>query len=172
MSDIFLEQIVKQQKSVKQIVRNCLIILVGLIIACALLPFSLFRPNYGPFVFLVFAGVLYYTWYIVSGLNLEFEYIFTNGDLDVDKISNKRKRKRMTSIRISKISLFSEFDAAKFDKKAFDVVYEAAQSVQSEQNYMIQYANRKDKKCVLIFTPNEKLVEAIRKYYRPGVHAL
>lgn len=172
MSDIFLEQIVKQQKSAKQIVRNCLIIFGGLVIACALLPFSLFRPTYGPFVFLVFAGVLYYTWYIVSGLNLEFEYIFTNGDLDIDKISNKRKRKRMASIRIPKISLFSELDAAKFDKKAFDVVYDAAQSFQSAQNYMIQYVNREGKKCVLIFTPNEKLVEAIRKYYRPGVHTL
>ena len=170
MSDIFFEQIIKQQKSVKQIVRNCLIILGGLLIACALLPFSLFRPYYGPFVFLVFVGVLYYTWYIVSGLNLEFEYIFTNGDLDIDKISNKRKRKRMVSVRIPKTSMFSEFDASKFDKKAFDIVYHAEQSLQSSQNYMIQYVNRDGKKCVLIFTPNEKLVEAIRKYYRPSVH--
>ena len=170
MGDVFLEQIVKQQKSGKLILRNCLIILVGLLIACALIPFSFFRPNYGPFVFLVFIGVLYYTWYIVSGLNLEFEYIFTNGDLDIDKISNKRKRKRMASIRISKISQFVEFDAATFQRKSFDIVHDAVMSYQSGQNYMIQYVNRDGKKCALIFSPNEKIVEAIRKYYRPGVY--
>ena len=42
MRDIFLERIVKQKKSAKQIVRNCLIIFGGLVLACALLPFSLF----------------------------------------------------------------------------------------------------------------------------------
>ena len=88
MGDVFLEQIVKQQKSFKEILRNVVIIFVGLLFAGALFfllltPFK-WKEYLGMFVFLILVGVVYYTWYIVSGLNLEFEYIFTNGEMDVD----------------------------------------------------------------------------------------
>lgn len=176
MGDVFLEQIVKQQKSFKEILRNVVIIFVGLLFAVALF-FLLLTPfkgkeYLGMFVFLILVGVVYYTWYIVSGLNLEFEYIFTNGEMDVDKISNKRKRKRMTTVRISQASSLGEFDNASFDKQAYAHVYNASAFLKGQGNYMLTYANRDGEKCCLIFTPEERLLEAVKKYYRPHMHTL
>lgn len=176
MGDVFLEQIVKQQKSFKEILRNVVIIIVGLLLAIGLfllllMPFK-FKEYLGMFVFLILAGVVYYTWYIVSGLNLEFEYIFTNGEIDVDKISNKRKRKRVTTIRVSQASSFNEFDSSTFDKSAYAHVYNASAFLKSQDNYILAYANRDGEKCCLIFTPDERMLEAIKKYYRPHAHTI
>lgn len=176
MGDVFLEQIVKQQKSFKEILRNVAIIIVGLLLAAGLFlllltPFRL-KEYLGMFVFLILAGVVYYTWYIVSGLNLEFEYIFTNGEIDVDKISNKRKRKRITTVRVSQASSFGEFDYSAFDKSAYAHVYNASAFLKGQDNYILDYANRDGEKCCLIFTPDEKMLEAIKKYYHPRVHTI
>lgn len=176
MGDVFLEQIVKQQKSFKEILRNVVIIIMGLSLAIVLFfllltPFK-FKEYLGMFIFLILAGVVYYTWYIVSGLNLEFEYIFTNGEMDVDKISNKRKRKRVTTVRVSQASLFSEFDHSTFDKSTYAHVYNASAFLKDQDNYILAYANRDGEKCCLIFTPDERMLEAIKKYYRPHVHTI
>lgn len=176
MGDVFLEQIVKQQKSFKEILRNVAIIIIGLSLAIVLFfllltPFK-FKEYLGMFVFLILAGVVYYTWYIVSGLNLEFEYIFTNGEIDVDKISNKRKRKRMTTVRVSQASSFGEFDSSAFDKSAYVHVYNASAFLKGQGNYMLTYANRDGEKCCLVFTPEEKMIEAIKKYYHLRVHTI
>ena len=176
MGDVFLEQIVKKQKSMKDIIRNAVIIFIGLLLACILfiillMPFAL-KEYIGTFIFLILAGVIYYTWYIVSGLNLEFEYIFTNGELGVDKISNKRKRKRMTTVKITQASAFEAFDSASFNRQAYANVYDASISMKGEGNYILVYSNRDGEKSCLIFTPEDRLVEAIKKYYRPHVHAL
>lgn len=175
MGDVFIEQIVKKQKDIKDILRNSVIILIGLLLAGAIFILLLssfpYKEYIGMIVFLIFAGVLYYTWYVVSGLNLEFEYIFTNGELDVDKISNKRKRKRMTTVRMSRVDKMEEFDEKSFDKKKYINVYNAALSLRAEGNWYMEYSNRDGEKCCLIFTPNEKVLEAIRKFYRPRVHS-
>ena len=99
MSDIFIEQMIKKQRELKDVVRNVAIMTVGFVLAAGLLFLLLmsfpYKEYVGAFIFLLFVGVIYYTWYIIAGLNLEYEYIFTNGEMDVDKISNKRRRKRM-----------------------------------------------------------------------------
>ena len=45
----------------------------------------------------VIAGSIYGIYWIASSRDLEFEYSVTNGDLTVDKIIHKRKRKRVVS---------------------------------------------------------------------------
>lgn len=176
MNDVFMEQIVKKQKEGKDIVRNCAIIFAGLLLAAALfvllmMPFPM-RQYLGMIVFLILVGVIYYTWYIISGLNLEYEYIFTNGELDVDKISNRRKRKRMTTVRLSQAESFAAYDPAAFDKSAYEHVYNACVFSRGEGNYLVSYHNRDGEKCCLIFTPNEKMLEAVKKYVRPHMHTV
>ena len=61
MGDVFLEQIVKQQKSFKEILRNGIIIIIGLLLAIGLFfllftPF-MFKEYLGMFVFLILSGV-------------------------------------------------------------------------------------------------------------------
>ena len=48
-------------------------------------------------------GVLAY--FKMPGLDLEFEYLYVNGELDIDKIMSKVKRKRVGSFDISKAEM-------------------------------------------------------------------
>lgn len=176
MGDVFFEQIVKKQNGPKEIARNAAIIIVGLLLAgvigfILLCPFPL-KEHIGMIVFLLFVGVLYYTWYIVSGLRLEYEYIFTNGELDVDKISNKRKRKRMTTVKMSRVETMQEFDPTTFNKIRYEHTYNAASSMNAASLWFMEYSNRDGEKCCLIFTPSEKMLETLKQYYRPRVYGV
>lgn len=76
--------------------------------------------------------------FVFRGQNLEFEYLYVNGDLDIDKIMGKAKRKRVFSAAISDLEIlapsgseevkriqvtktlnFSSFDS---EKKTYDLI--------------------------------------------------
>ena len=174
VGDVFIEQIVKKQNEGKDFLIKLGITLVGVILAAAiffllLTPFP-YKEYVGMIVFLIFVGVLYYTWYIVSGLNLEFEYIFTNGDLDIDKISNKRKRKRMTTVRMTRVESMEECDLRAINKEKYDHFYNATSWSRAANMWCMEYTNRDGERCCLVFNPSEKMLEAIRKFYRPRTY--
>ena len=58
---------------------------------------------------LVVAGAIYGGYKLISLLSIEYEYIYTNGDLDVDKIVAKSNRKRMVSIKCSEVEKYGEY---------------------------------------------------------------
>lgn len=78
----------------------------------------------------------------------------------------------MTTVKITQASAFEAFDSASFNRQAYANVYDASISMKGEGNYILVYSNRDGAKSCLIFTPEDRLVEAIKKYYRPHVHAL
>ena len=92
MNDGYEEILVKRQKTPKDTIIKGLVIgvVAVLIVACVLL----FNP-----IFLVvgmIAGFLAY-YLILPNFDLEYEYLYVGGDIDIDKIMAKRKRKRIAS---------------------------------------------------------------------------
>ena len=58
-------------------------------------------------------GVLAY--FKMPGLDLEFEYLYVNGELDIDKIMSKVKRKRVGSFDISKAEMVAPVKSHELD---------------------------------------------------------
>lgn len=56
---------------------------------------------------LVLAGGVW----LLGNFNIEYEYILTNNDLDIDKVIGKRKRKRMISLDVSTAEAFAPYPA-------------------------------------------------------------
>lgn len=167
MGDVFLEQIVKKKDMMNDILIKCAILFVGLLLLFGSgILFLMSNSTFAPFSILLVAGTIYFTWYFISGLNLEFEYIYTNGEIDIDKISAKRKRKRMTTVRISSFEEFEKFDLEKYRTQKYDVVYNASICVLDDSDYYAVYRDRDGRKCILIFSPNERLLDAIHTQYR------
>ena len=83
-------------------------ILLDIVIVAAVTFFALLFLS-PAFTFLIVAAVVYGSYKIISSLSVEFEYIFTNGDLDIDKITAKSSRKRMVSIKCSEIEKYGEY---------------------------------------------------------------
>lgn len=164
MGDVFLEQLVKKKNTGADILKKCLILLAGLILCLIALNF-IFSQFFGPIALLIAVGALYFAWFFITSLNLEFEYIYTNGEIDVDKIMAKRKRKRMTTVKISAFEEFGKLDLAKFRSQHYDATVNAAVSLNDPETRYAVYRNREGKHCILLFSPDERLLGEIEKIY-------
>ena len=87
MNDYYTEQLVKQKTKMSSImVKAALIAATAVSIFIALMfPLAMILP-----VIMVVVDVV-----IFKRFDLEFEYLYVNGDLDIDKIMAKQKRKRV-----------------------------------------------------------------------------
>lgn len=108
--DRFSEQLVERAADKKTMFLKGLVI-AGLIAVLAVLGYITVLFQLTPvFVCLMLAaGAVWLTVYIMQGLNVEYEYIVTNDDLDIDKITGKRKRKRLISVDLKSVDEFAPY---------------------------------------------------------------
>lgn len=96
MENLFMEKIVKRKKSSID-----LAIIIGEITACVVLSLAAFvllaQVGLGSISLFVVVGLIYGTWFLVGQRSLEYEYALTNGELDLDRIVSRRRRKRLFS---------------------------------------------------------------------------
>lgn len=91
MEQLFMEKIVKRKRTGLDMAIN-----TGIVLACIVLSLAaiVFVPSFGLFLA---AGLCYGTWFLLGQRNVEFEYALTNGELDIDRIVARRRRKRVFS---------------------------------------------------------------------------
>lgn len=167
--DIFNEYIVKKKKTGADIAVSCLAVALGLAICYAALTILRYVPLLSTFLLLVVAAVVWGIYKVVAMTNLEYEYIFTNGEMDVDKIINRRSRKRMTVVNARRIDILAhrshEDFKANFENAAVKKI-NACTSPDAEDLYFILFRDESDGETpkMLLFNPNDKLLEGFRKY--------
>ena len=156
-NDIFFEQIVAIKKSGKDIFSFFVIWFFAVILIALAVLFL------GSFGLLIAVGIGYGAWWLSSKLNVEFEYIITNGTMDIDKIINKSSRKRITSFELPGVTKLEKYSPAKInniDKK--NVIFACNET---DPNAYLMTVNRQDKGAVnLIFAPNAKIKSAVEKF--------
>ena len=107
MSDLYSELLVKKKRTIKdKLVKGGLI---ALVVICALVGIVM------PFLFFVAIALGIAAYFIIPGTDLEFEYLFVNGELDIDKIMSKSKRKRVKSLNISECDLMAPLNSHRMD---------------------------------------------------------
>lgn len=157
--DVFIEQIVVKKPDTQDQLKK-----VGIILACVLLcaaaPMLYLIPGLGMLSLPAVIGLIYGAWYLISGLRTEYEYIYTNGELDVDRISAKRRRRRLLTLRMRSIDTFGKLDEAARQAK-YEQVFMACADPNGEDAYIATFRDQNGKPCCLYFTPNEQLVEII-----------
>lgn len=151
--DIFKEQIVKINGTAVGLVLRVLIWFVAVILAVAALVFL------GGFGALIGFGLLYGAWFLAQHFSIEYEYILTNGDLDIDKITAKRTRKRLCTIKCSEIESIAKYTQGMQLNK--DVL--VCGNLDNDA-YYLRARTIKGAAVSVIISPNEKMKEAIRTY--------
>lgn len=108
--DRFSEQLVERASDKKTMFLKGLVVAV-LILVLVLLGYLMlvFQFTIALFCLVAGAGAIWLGVYIMQGLNTEYEYIVTNDDLDIDKISGKRKRKRLISVDLKSVDDFGPY---------------------------------------------------------------
>lgn len=157
--DTFFEQIVSIKKNGKKIATFIAIWILALLL-CGII--FLMSGIFGSLIFLLMAGTLYGAFKLSGLLNVEYEYIITNGTLDVDKIVNKQSRQRILSFDIPKVTRMEKYnDGLIVNINPKDIVM--ACNTTDENVYLLAY-EKNGKQMNLVFSPNEKMQKVIAKY--------
>ena len=150
MSDFYTEQLVKKQSGAKEMaIRAGLIVLTVIAVFIVLMfPLGIILP--------ILAVVL--DVFMFRRLNVEYEYMFVNGDLDVDKIMGRAKRKRMFSMNVSEMELLAPSDAPELRQYQNAKTLDFSSGTGQAKLYTLVVADHGELKKV-VFEPNETIIE-------------
>lgn len=158
--DTFFEQITAVKRSGKDIAAITGIWLLAFII-CFLL--VLFMGYLGFFSFLLIAGALFGAFKLSCRFNVEYEYIVTNGTMDIDKIINKSSRKRVLSFELATVSRLEKFNQGLLSSVNSKEIVTACNLNDPEAYLMVSSTEGKGT-SYLIFAPDERVRGAIVKF--------
>lgn len=159
--DTFFEQIVAIKKGGKEILSFVGIWFTALILTFILLFVRI--PIITNFSFLLIAGVIYGAFKLSTMFNIEYEYIITNGILDVDKITNKSSRKRILSLDLAKTSRIEKFNPALLSNVNAKSVSFAC-NTDDENAYLMVIDSEKGPATYLVLSPDERIKNAVIKF--------
>lgn len=158
-SDFYSEQLVTKKQSGGDTAKKVLAGIGTAAVAALvfLITFILFPVN------LVLVGFVFYGgYYLMTGFDTEYEYIITNGDLDIDKISGKRKRKRLLSTKIEDFTAFGKLSEASEAQNGVTTVLVTDGT--DENAYYADLKHQSAGNVRLIFTPDEKTLEGVTMF--------
>lgn len=160
--DTFFEQIVVKKKTAADYALIALIIFAAL--AVSMLIFFFLIPLIGVLATVLMMGALYGAWWLITNRSVEFEYCVTSGDIitgdmDIDMIVARRKRKRIVSVAGSKIESLIPYRAAEFAGRRFDRTVMAAPSLNEEGLWAFTYHSKKKGHTLVIFKPNDRVLK-------------
>lgn len=165
--DTFIEQLIKRKKNTKDYIIETLICIAGTILV--LLCLTIFRPYLGMLIILVPCGIIYGAYKLIRMRYIEFEYSFTNGDLTIDKIIERQRRKRVISFDVKDAEEMGKYDkqaAARLENKSVRSRYITGinENGISENSWYIICDTKKDGVVLVVFDPEEKVLDAIKAY--------
>lgn len=160
--DLFMEHIVKHKRTGKDYGIIAGIVILGAI----LLYFSqimLAIQFLATLWLLVAVGIIFFVVVFIKRTDVEFEYILTNNELDIDRITAKSSRKRVFNVDFSTVDICAPVSAYKseFEKPAYKT-FDFTGSGEGEV-YFIDIPSESGKKRILIEPPTE-FIESARKY--------
>lgn len=156
--DTFIEQIIKKHYGAK----DYLITAAAILAALALVMVSrMFLPAATA---IVFVFVCFGAYYLITSRNLEFEYSATNGDITIDKIINRRNRKRVISMDAHDIENMGKYKSNEHEHKTYDVRLNASDNTGSEDTWYFSGHHAQKGNVLVIFSPNEKTLSAIKPF--------
>lgn len=154
--DNICEQIVVKSRTGSDRIKAVLIIL-GMAVLSAALLFLAFITGFLVFLLVAIAGVVGGI-YLLNGIEVEYEYIVTNNELDIDKIIGRRSRKRMITVDLSQAEDLCVYNAE--NEPEADATVFATTGLEKDAYYLfVQHSDYG--KVGIIFNPNARTREAM-----------
>ena len=161
--DIFVEQIVKIKRNIKDYLTIAIIWLGAAILTGTM--FFLMDLSAGLLSVPVVVGIVFILWGAIKLTSLtyvEYEYIFTNRDFDVDKIVAKSSRQRVLSFKVPSVQKYAKFNPLAPIPHSVQKVYYACDKNSEDAMYIIVPVV-KEGTVMLVFEPNERLAKALEE---------
>lgn len=163
-NDSFVEQLIFIKPTSKTFFTKIALWFIALLLFIGFLILSFIKSSLS-FVFIAIGiGAFFGANYLCGQLNVEYEYIFTNGDIDIDRIVNKSKRQRMASFNCSTIDKIEKYNPTLHSQinKAEKRIYHAC--TPDEKSIAITVRHPKGGVYTVVLSPNESFMEALKKF--------
>ena len=117
----------------------------------------------------LFLGGIYLVWYVFSSQKVEFEYSVAGDELDISKIISLRKRKKVCKVPIREIDKLEKNEDI-INNMRFTKTFIAARDVDvKNDNYYAVFNSPAYGKCLLIFSPNEQILQGMKPYLKKDI---
>lgn len=155
MSETYVECLIKHKTpTVKTALRILFIVL------CVLFVLLFLMVGFPAILMALVCGVLSY--FMSMECNVEYEYLYVDRELSIDKISAQKKRKTVEKLNMEKIEILAPVNSWHLDEyknrqlkvKDYSIGYEA----QPDQRYMLIYNNE----MRVLLSPNAALIAAMK----------
>ena len=155
MGDYYTEQLVKRNAPASTILAKAALILltvasVGLVL---IIPVAIIAP-----IILICLDV-----FLFRSMDVEFEYLFVNGALDIDKIMAKSRRKKAFEMNVSELELLAPAGCPELRPFQGVKAVDFTSGEEGSNIYeMIVLKNGEKKK--IMFEPNATIIDGLRMY--------
>ena len=104
-------------------------------------------------------------------LRTEYEYTFTNGDLDFAMVFNNQKRKSLGSLKVKNVDAFGPVNSQAFQRYiSMKDVKQTRWFLNRDAELYYFYFQKENNKRIIILEPNEELVDYIKQYLPYGAY--
>lgn len=168
----FCEQVVKVKRGAKQIILSLLIVVAFLIpvVFLMMLFYASVSIGQGDYFYGLFALVLamfgvFVFWLVVPKINkVEYDYSVYGSDFIVAKVIAASNRKRKLKLEIKNIEKLAKVSDADFHKGKYAKRFDFTGGADAENVYFAEFRLPDKGLCMMLFAPNEKILEGMRPY--------
>ena len=171
--DHFMEEVVvKKQKGLQDVLYFGLTVAM---IFSALIGFSTLSALLSGFsvegllIVAFFIGIAALLFFRKDRIRTEYEYTFTNGDLDFAQVFNNQKRNNLGTMRVKNVDAFGPVASEGFRKLiGMPELGRKNWFLNRRADLYYFYYQKEGKKTMIIFEPSREMTEMIRKYLPHG----
>lgn len=150
MGDFYTEKMVKRKAGGRELAPAA-----GLAAAALISAYIALSNLLGVLLVIIFVGLCVIA---VRRSRIEYEYLFINGDLDIDKIINRSSRKTVFSMNVSELELLAPEGNRELERYGNARMLDFSSNQPAFKRYVL-VAGRKGELYRVVFEPGEELVE-------------
>jgi hypothetical protein len=166
MSDMYRELLVKREPKISDRLFQ-----IGLILLTALAAAAVVFVT--PWASLALIALCIFDYFKFPSFHLEYEYLYVNGELDVDKIMSQKSRKKAASYNIAdNMELLAPWDSHDMDyyRKGYQgKVTDFSSGRPDAKVYAMVYAGEKGTE-IMLFEPDEIMLKDMQRIAPRKVH--
>ncbi len=154
MSDYMTEQLVKRETTIKDIAIKTMMIFFTVLAGMLML-----ITTFGTIILMV---MIFVDMFVFKRLDLEYEYTYFDGNLDIAKIMSKQSRKELFTTDIKeKMEMLAPTGNQEVERYRVEKVLDYSSRNKERKTYTM-VTTHKEQKVKVIFEPNEKMLNSIR----------
>lgn len=158
MSDLYIELLVKKKAKATDTLKKGLMIMATVLFACAGILIH-------PLLLVAALAMGFADYFFLPNFDLEYEYLYVNGELDIDKIMSKQKRKRVARYDMKNVEILAPKKSHELDYHKGNKNLKVRDFSSGEENANIfGMVVKGDKAMELVyFEPNEAILKDIQR---------